>query len=123
MINGTKVICLCGSTRFTVEMSNIIWNYAKQGILALGWCILLSNHEGGGKEIDHHLAEQEGVAEVLDELHLRKIDIADEVFIVNVNGYIGDGTKREIRYAITHGKPLKFLEPDWGYPDLADVLT
>ena len=123
MINGTKVVCLCGSTRFTVEMSNIIWNYAKQGILALGCCILLSNHENSGREIDHHLAEKENVAEILDELHLRKIDIADEVFIVNVNGYIGDGTKREIRYASAHKKPIRFLEPEWGYPDLADVLT
>lgn len=111
MINGTKVICLCGSTRFTVQMSNIMWDYAKQGILALGWVILLSNHETTGEEIDHHLAEQEGIVDILDELHLRKIDLADEVLVVNVNGYIGEGTKREIKYAIAHGKPVKFLEP------------
>jgi len=47
---------------------------------------------------------------MLDELHLRKIDLSDEVFIVNVDGYIGESTFNEIEYAIKQGKPIKYLE-------------
>lgn len=108
MINGTKVICLSGSTRFTAEMMMLTWDLAKRGVIALGWCVLPTNHNADGSEVDHHLAEKEGVAEILDELHLRKIDLADEVWVVNVHGYFGDGTKREIAYAEAHGKPVKY---------------
>jgi hypothetical protein len=106
MINGTKVICLCGSTRFTNEMMQLTWEYAKLGVLALGW-LVRPLHEGETQ--DHHLAEKEGVAELFDTLHFRKIDLADEVMVVNVNGYYGDSTKREIAYAQEHGKPVKYL--------------
>lgn len=112
MIKGTKVICLCGSTRFTNEMLMLSWEFAKKGILALGWCVLPINHNPDGSEIDHHLAEKEGVADILDELHLRKIDLADEVYIVNVDGYTGEGTKREIAYANSQSKPVRYLEGD-----------
>ena len=109
MINGTKIVCLCGSTRFTNEMLMLTWELAKKGIMALGWCVLPTNHESDGLEIDHHLAEKEGVADILDELHLRKIDLADVVYIVNVGGYIGEGTKREIAYAKSLNKPIEYL--------------
>lgn len=110
MINGTKVICLSGSTRFTNEMLELIWKFHLEGMVAIGWCVLPSNHNPDGSEVDHHLAEKEGVADLLDELHLRKIDLADEVFVVNVGGYIGDGTRREIAYAEKTGKPVHYLE-------------
>lgn len=48
---------------------------------------------------DSHLAEHEGVADAMDELHKRKIDLADEIFVVNYNDYIGDSTRSEIEYA------------------------
>lgn len=48
----------------------------------------------------------------LDELHLRKIDRADEVLILNVGGYIGESTRRELNYARANGKHVRFLEPD-----------
>lgn len=47
----------------------------------------------------------------LDELHKRKIDLADEVFILNVGGYIGSSTRSELEYAQAHGKRIRFLEP------------
>ena len=94
MINGTKVICLCGSTRFTAEMMMLTWEYAKNGVLALGWFVI-PIAEG---EPTHHLAEKEGIADLLDELH-----------VVNVGGYYGDSTKREIAYAESQGKPVKYL--------------
>jgi len=51
-----------------------------------------------------------GVKEALDELHLRKTDLADEVLVLNVGGYIGSSTRREIDYAAHTGKPLRWLE-------------
>jgi hypothetical protein len=48
--------------------------------------------------------------QMLDELHKRKIDLADEVLVLNVGGYIGDSTRSEIEYAVKHGKPLRYLE-------------
>ena len=48
---------------------------------------------------------------MLDELHLRKIDLADEVYVQNVGGYIGDSTANEIAYATSKGKPIRYLEP------------
>ena len=43
-------------------------------------------------------------------MHKRKIDMADEIFVINKNGYIGDSTKSEIEYAIAHGKGIRYLE-------------
>lgn len=111
MIYEGKIICLSGSTRYTAEMMMLTWELAKRGIVALGWCILPSNHGPDGSEIDHHLAEKEGIADKLDELHLRKIDLSDEVWVVNVDEYIGAGTQREILYALAHDKPVRYLYP------------
>ena len=48
---------------------------------------------------------------MLDDMHFRKIDMADEIFVINVGGYIGFSTNREIEYAKSHGKSIKYLEP------------
>ena len=48
--------------------------------------------------------------EMLDDMHKRKIDMSDEIFVINVNGYIGDSTKSEIEYAIKTGKKVNYLE-------------
>jgi len=48
---------------------------------------------------------------LLDELHLRKIDLADEVLVLNVGGYIGESTRKEIAYATSIGKPIHYLKP------------
>ena len=47
---------------------------------------------------------------MLDELHLRKIDLSDRVMILNVGGYIGASTKGEVAYATRTGKPITWLE-------------
>ena len=49
--------------------------------------------------------------EMLDDMHLRKIDMADDIFVINVGGYIGESTRREISYAEQTGKNIKYLEP------------
>lgn len=48
--------------------------------------------------------------EMLDDMHKRKIDMADEIFVINVGDYIGDSTRAEIAYAKEHGKRVRFLE-------------
>jgi hypothetical protein len=62
---------------------------------------------GHGEGVGHDSAEK--VA--LDELHKRKIDLADRVYVLNVGGYIGDSTRGEVAYAMHHGKPVDWLEP------------
>ena len=103
-----EIICLCGSSRFVSEMAVIAWGFEKDGKIAMGLHLMPESY---GAPADH-LAEAEGVAEQMDELHLRKIDLADRVFVVNVGGYIGDSTRREIEYAAQQGKPIVYLEPE-----------
>lgn len=110
MIKGVEVVTICGSTRFTREMMLKMWELTLQGKVVMGWCVLPTNHDGDGSEIDHHLAEKYGVNEILDEMHKRKIDISDRIHILNIGGYIGDGTTDEIRYATEQGKNITYEE-------------
>lgn len=109
MINGTKVICLCGSTRFTAEMLVKQWELTKQGNVVLSWCALPDWYFKG--EDKTHIGDQEGVKQIVDEVHKRKIELADEVFVINIGGYIGNSTRSEINHAIAMGKPVNYLEP------------
>ena len=113
--NMPKIICLCGSTRFTAEMLVRQWELMKQGYVVLSWCALPDWYFEG--EDKTHIGDQEGVKKIVDEVHFRKIDLSDEILVINIGGYIGDSTKSEIRYALGHSKPVKFLEPEWAYPD------
>jgi len=110
MINGVEVITLCGSTRFTYEMMMKEWELTKQGNVVMGWCVLPSNHNSDGSDLDHHLAEKEGVHDILDEMHKRKIDLSDRIHVLNIGGYIGEGTANEIAYAKAHGKIITYEE-------------
>lgn len=100
-----KIICLCGSTRFTTEMLILQWQLTKRGAIVLSWCALPDSYFKGP-----HVGETEGVKELVDEVHKRKIDLADEVCVLNVGGYIGQSTRSEIDYAIQTGKPVDYLE-------------
>jgi hypothetical protein len=106
--DSPKVVCFCGSTRFTSEMLVIQWDFAKRGIIVHTWHAL---PYGYSDEREAHIAEKEGVKEALDELHKRKIDLSDEVFVINIDGYIGDSTRSEIEYATSKGVPVRYLEP------------
>ena len=48
--------------------------------------------------------------EMLVDIHKRKIDMADEIFVINVDGYIGSSTRSEIEYANKTGKKVNYLE-------------
>jgi hypothetical protein len=109
-----KIICFCGSSRFIEPMAILMWEFEKLGNICLGlhylpahYCQRYPTNTDGSVD---HIAEHEGIAEKMDELHKRKIDLADEIFVVNVNGYIGNSTKSEIQYANEHGKVVRYLE-------------
>jgi hypothetical protein len=104
-----KIICLCGSTRFTKQMLIKQWELTKQGYIVLSWCALPDDYFK--TEDKNHIGDQEGVKALVDEIHKRKIDLADEVLILNIGGYIGESTRSELEYAKTHNKVIKFLEP------------
>jgi len=98
-----KVVCLCGSTKFKDQFIAENFKLTMEGniILTVGWF----SHED--KEI-YYPNDEEKI--MLDALHKRKIDLADEIFVLNVGGYIGESTRSEIKYAITNGKPIRYLE-------------
>jgi hypothetical protein len=103
-----KIVCLCGSTRFWREFQKASLRETLDGK------IVLSIGAASGTDDDHfgNLSREEydRVKAMLDELHMRKIDLADEVLILNVGGYIGQSTRNELDYALVHGKPVRFLE-------------
>ena len=100
-----EIVCLCGSTRFWDTFFEVGWKLTLQRkiVLSIGVCKHAEDH--GGEALGQDIVDR------LDELHLRKIDLADTVWILNVNGYIGDSTRKELEYAQKVGKPIVFLEP------------
>ena len=113
MSKKPEIICLCGSSRFIEQFAVLGWEFEKQGLIALGLHLLPAsycNQRHPGRDVSSHLAEAEGVAVSMDELHLRKIDLADRIFVINIGGYIGESTAREIAYAELHKKKIGYLE-------------
>ncbi len=102
MINGFKIITLCGSTRFKDEFLEAQKRLTLEGNIVIS--VGLFGHSGDD------VVWTEGVKDMLDRQHLAKIDLADEIFVINVGGYIGDSTRREIAYAEFRGKTISYLE-------------
>ena len=115
-----RVITLCGSSRFVDIMAVIAWKFERdQHVIVMGLHLLPQWY---AEDIPDHIAEHQGCAKEMDELHLRKIDISDEIFVVNFGGYIGDSTRKEIKYAEKHGKRITYLmEPKQRNEDDMDV--
>ena len=103
MVGKYKVITLCGSIKFKDDFLR------EQKRLSLEGNIVISvgffGPSGDGE------VWKEGTKEMLDDMHKRKIDMADEIFVINKNGYIGSSTKSEIEYAIKTNKKVKYREP------------
>ena len=104
-----KVITLCGSTRFKNEFMEAQKRLTLEGNIVIS--VGLFGH-AGDKEVwegmDEDTLTQTKI--MLDDMHKRKIDMADEIFVINVGGYIGDSTRSEIAYATEHGKVVRYLE-------------
>lgn len=102
------IVCLCGSTRFSeaYREANLRETLADRIVLTIG-CDMRSD----GQLFEGYTDEQLGVIKAkLDRLHLCKIDLADEILVLNVGGYIGDSTRREVAYATQLGKRVRYLE-------------
>ena len=102
MVENYKVITLCGSTRFKDAFFDVQKRLSLEGNIVIS--VGLFGHSGDEE------VWKPGVKEILDDMHLRKIDMADEIFVVNPGGYIGESTRREIAYAKETGKSISYLE-------------
>lgn len=119
--NGDRpvIVCLCGSTRY--------WRTFQEASLreTMKGRIVLSIGAARGRDDDDPTfggftpaADYDASKEALDQLHLRKIDLADEVLILNCDDYIGDSTKRELAHARSQGKPVRWWQAtERGLPD------
>ena len=101
MIGKYKIITLCGSTKFKNEYLEVQKRLTLEGNIVIS--VGLFGHSGDNE------VYTENKKEMLDDMHLRKIDLADEIFVINTGGYIGESTKREIEYAGKTGKIIKYL--------------
>lgn len=102
MVGKYKVITLCGSTRFKDEFMEVQKRLTLEGNIVIS--VGLFGHSGDNE------VWIEGTKEMLDDMHLRKIDMADEIYVINVDGYIGTSTRNEIEYAKRTGKVVRYLE-------------
>jgi len=109
MIGKYKVITLCGSTKFKDEFLREQKRLTLEGniILTVG----LFGHSGDSEVWE---GMDDGTftktKEMLDDMHKRRIDMSDEIFVINKNGYIGESTRSEIDYAIKTGKKVNYME-------------
>lgn len=107
------VTTLCGSTRFPDAFALANMHLSLQGRIVIGLGMLGHADEPRGARFltsdgDESTPEKQG----LDQLHFRKIDLSDGIYVVNVGGYVGSSTKREIAYATAQGKTVEWLFPD-----------
>jgi hypothetical protein len=104
------IACLCGSARFYDQFQRANYDLTMRGeiVLSAGFYPHATDEHAHGEGVGHDSAEKTA----LDELHKRKIDLADYVLVVSdETGYFGESTEGEIRYAAGHGKPVRFAEP------------
>ena len=99
-MNRRKVVTLCGSVRFWDKIQELYEKLELENKYAV---IGITPHV-----MNRNFTEDE--EDLLDELHRIKIDLADAIYVVNVNGYIGKSTREEIEYAEQKGKEIMYLE-------------
>jgi hypothetical protein len=106
------VVCLCGSTRFwrTFQEAGLQETMAGRIVLSIGAASGTDDQHFGNLPRE----EYDAIKEMLDQLHLRKIEMADEVLILNVDNYIGESTRRELAHARKLGKVVRFWEAGIG---------
>jgi len=107
---GTRpvITALCGSTRFKSEINKVNAELTLRGELVISLGVF--GHVDMPDRPDLWTTNGSDDKRMLDELHKRKIDLADRVLVINVGGYIGESTRNEIEYAEARGKPVDYLE-------------
>lgn len=108
MVGKYKVITLCGSTRFKDEYMEAQKRLTLEGNIVIS--VGLFGH-AGDNEVWEGMSEDTLTKPkaMLDDMHKRKIDMSDEIFVINVGGYIGSSTRSEIEYAKAKGKAVRYL--------------
>ena len=102
MVGKYKVVTLCGSTRFKDAFLEVQKKLTLEGNIVIS--VGLFGHSGDEE------VWTPGTKVMLDDMHKRKIDMADEIFVINVGGYIGESTRSEIEYARAAGKKINYLD-------------
>lgn len=102
MVGKYKVITLCGSTKFKEDFIREQKRLTLEGNIVIS--VGLFGHSGDSEVFS------ENTKEMLDDMHKRKIDMADEIFVINKGGYIGSSTKSEIEYAKNTAKKVNYME-------------
>ena len=103
MVGNYKVIILFGSTRFKENFLEVQKRLTLEGNIVIS--VGLFGHSGDDE------VWTPGTKEMLDDMHKRKIDMADSIYVINPGGYIGSSTRSEIEYAARNGKEILYLEP------------
>lgn len=109
MVGKYPVITLCGSTRFKEQFLEAQKKLTLEGNIVIS--VGLFGHSGD-KEVWDGMDEGtlSRTKEMLDDMHKRKIDMADGIYVINCEGYIGESTRSEIEYALAQGKTVGYLE-------------
>ena len=105
MPDRPEIVCICGSARFVDEMRAANRDLTFAGVIVVAPGVFLRAEDHEANEL---ITNEQKIA--LGALHLRKIDLADRVLVVNPGGYIGESTSREIAYARANGKPIAFTD-------------
>ena len=94
------IITLCGSTKFKEDFERVNRELTLAGNIVIS--VGAFGHAGDIFSDDQKV--------MLDDIHKRKIDMADAIYVINKGGYIGESTKSEIKYALEHNKSVMFME-------------
>lgn len=93
-----KAVTICGSMKFAEEMKQVAFELESKK----GYTVLQCVYNDLKKEITPEMFEN------LKQAHFKKIEMCDIIFVMDVNGYVGDSVKQEIEYAKTHNKEIIF---------------
>jgi len=102
MVGKYKVITLCGSTKFKEDFIREQKRLSLEGNIVIS--VGLFGHSGDFEAMTPETKQ------MLDDMHKRKIDMADEIFVINKDGYIGSSTRSEIEYALSTNKKVNYME-------------
>jgi hypothetical protein len=109
-VDRPKIVTLCGSSRFPDAFELATLHLSMQGHIVVGLSAFAhADRPQGARFLLADADESRPEKRAIDELHFRKIDLGDEIFVVNPGGYIGSSTQREIEYARAQGKPVRFM--------------
>jgi hypothetical protein len=104
-----KIVCLCGSTRFSNEFMEAQFRETVAGNIVLTVGCFPRRPDGSWDQMQ--ITDEQ--KKKLDALHFRKIELADEIFVVDVGRYIGESTRNEINHAEYLGKPIRYRSEEY----------